>query len=228
VPNDTVIFEDISDTAVFIKPAANRACFYACKRTLDIAVTLLLIPSLLFVCLIALVLNPFLNPGKLFYSQNRVGKDKTIFKIYKLRTMLGGTENTRFATDETGRITSLGKFMRYIHVDELPQILNVLIGDMSLIGPRPEQIEFFNEYAANIQGFDLRQSVRPGISGLAQLHYGYTDCLVGARLKLKWDIDYINRLGLAQEVDIFLKTARYVFQRIIKAFIQLEKTAESS
>ncbi|MFK5996553.1 MAG: sugar transferase [Rhodobacterales bacterium] len=223
MPENNVGLQAVTSHIKTGNPGIVSSFFVVFKFAFDIAISLLLLPALFFVCLITMILNPTLNPGKLFYTQDRVGKDTNVFKIYKLRTMSGNIENTKFATDETARITALGKFMRDIHVDELPQILNVLLGDMSLIGPRPEQIEFFKEYAKNIQGFDLRQSIRPGISGLAQLRYGYTDCPVGARQKLKWDITYINQLGFAQEADILLQTTRYVFQRIMKALIQLKK-----
>lgn len=106
--------------------------------------------------------------------------------------------------------------MRGTHIDELPQILNVLRGEMSLIGPRPEQLEFFYNYARSISGFTLRQTVRPGISGLAQLRCGYTDCNVGAQRKLKWDIEYIQRQSFKLEMYIFLKTLIYLFPRIPK------------
>jgi len=222
---NNVSFQAITSRIKTGNPGIFLPNFAVLKLVFDIAISLLLLPVLFFVCLITMILNPIFNPGKLFYTQDRVGKDKNIFKIYKLRTMSGNTESTKLATDETTRITPLGKFMRDIHVDELPQILNVLLGDMSLIGPRPEQIVFFKEYVKNIQGFDLRQSIRPGISGLAQLRYGYTDCPVGARQKLEWDITYINQLGFAQEADIFLQTARYVFRCTLKALIQLKKPA---
>ena len=113
--------------------------------------------------------------------------------------------------------------MRDIHIDELPQILNVLLGDMSLIGPRPEQPAFFQNYTQSIEGFALRQSVRPGVSGLAQIRYGYTDCHVGAQRKLKWDLEYIQDQGFRTEARIYLRTYTYVFPRIGKRLITLVK-----
>lgn len=197
--------------------------FLIFKRIIDIVTSLTLLPIILILCAVALVLNPFFNRGKLFYTQKRVGKNNNIFQIYKLRTMQGGSADTKFATEENSRITSLGRFMRDIHVDELPQIVNVLIGDMSLIGPRPERPEIFQNYAQSIQGFAKRQSVCPGISGLAQLRYGYTDCRVGAKHKLKWDLEYIRHQGFALDTQIYLWTFAYVFPRIGRRLLSVIK-----
>lgn len=218
MPRDSAIFEQ----SLELFPKASVS-FKIYKRTVDIVTSLFLLPIVVAVCTIALILNLFLNRGKLFYSQERIGKNNIVFRMYKLRTMQGSTENTRFATDEKSRITPLGKFMRDIHVDELPQVINVLFGDMSLIGPRPEQLEFFQNYAISINGFSQRQSVRPGISGLAQIQYGYTDSFVGAKCKLKWDLEYIRKQGFALETKIYLRTFSYVFPRIGKRLLDLVK-----
>jgi lipopolysaccharide/colanic/teichoic acid biosynthesis glycosyltransferase len=199
---------------------SNAFLFY--KRTFDIITSLMLLPILVVICLIAVFLNAFFNRGALFFTQDRVGINNQVFKIYKLRTMQGSYESGNSG------ITSLGQFMRDIHIDELPQIINVLIGDMSLIGPRPEQPVFFQNYAASIQNFALRQSVRPGISGLAQLYYGYTDCPIGAQKKLKWDLEYIKRQGFAMDSHIYLRTYAYVFPRISKRLIGLIKSVHDS
>jgi len=201
-----------------IRPSIAFLCF---KRSLDIVTSLIILPIVVAVCIIALILNPFFNRGKLFYTQERVGKNGIIFRMYKLRTMQGRCDDAKFATEERSRITPLGKFMRDIHVDELPQIINVLIGNMSLIGPRPEQLEFFKNYAQNIQSYSLRQSVRPGVSGMAQIRCGYTDCDAGARLKLKWDLVYIRNQRFALEGQIYLQTFAYVFPRVGKRLFGL-------
>lgn len=224
MPRDTTVSEFLLEHQFIGESAQPSTSFLYTKRGLDIVISLILLPIVASVCLIAFVMNPLLNRGKLFYSQERVGKDNIVFRIYKLRTMQDGCEeNAKFATEECSRITSLGRFMRDIHIDELPQIINVLLGNMSLIGPRPEQPEFFQDYAQNIQGFSTRQSVRPGISGLAQIRCGYTDCDVGARRKLKWDLEYIRQQGFALEGQIFLRTIVYVFPRIGKRLIGLLK-----
>ena len=223
VPRDTAISEYLFEEQFLVESTKPSFGFAVFKRAIDIITSLILLPIIVVICALALILNPFLNRGKLFYTQKRIGKNNTIFRIYKLRTMQGGSEDTKFATEEKSRITPLGKFMRDIHVDELPQIVNVLLGDMSLIGPRPEQPEFFQNYAQSIQGFTQRQTVRPGLSGLAQLRYGYTDCPVGAKRKLKWDLEYIRHQGFALETQIYLRTFVYVFPRIGKRLLGLVK-----
>lgn len=228
MPLDTVISEFTFNQQFLDSATKPSTLFLIYKRTIDIITSLILLPILAVICLIALILNPFLNRGKLFYTQERVGKNNSLFRIYKLRTMQSGPENTKFATNENTRITPLGRFMRDIHVDELPQILNVLMGNMSLIGPRPEQPAFFENYVQSIKGFALRQSVRPGVSGLAQIRFGYTDCHIGARHKLNWDLEYIQHQGFRMEVQIYLRTYAYVFPRIGKRLITLIKPVRSS
>jgi len=223
VPRDTAVSEHLFEEQFIIEFTERSFGFMFFKRSIDIVTSLILLPIIVAVCALALILNPFLNRGKLFYTQKRIGKNNTVFRIYKLRTMQGGSDDTKFATAESARITPLGRFMRDIHVDELPQIVNVLIGDMSLIGPRPEQPAFFQKYAQSIQGFSQRQTVRPGVSGLAQLRYGYTDCPVGAKRKLKWDLEYIRHQGFALEIQIYLRTFVYVFPRIGKRLLGLLK-----
>lgn len=216
MPEDYSVNEAVLDSRISIAPTPPSVGFSVFKRSVDIFTSLMLFPAFLVVCLIVSILNPFLNRGILLYTQQRVGKNNELFKVYKLRTMQGRSENAKFATDERARIGLFGQFLRHIHVDELPQIINVLIGEMSLIGPRPEQPEFFEDYSNTIQGFGVRQTIRPGISGLAQLRCGYTNDHVGARHKLKWDLEYIHNLGFRLECYIYFQTYMYVFARITK------------
>jgi lipopolysaccharide/colanic/teichoic acid biosynthesis glycosyltransferase len=228
MPQDTANPEYVCQEQSIVVPPKPSFVFVVFKHTIDIITSLILLPITIAVCILVLILNPFLNRGTLFYTQERVGKNNRVFKIYKLRTMLGESEKPKFGTEESSRITPLGKFMRDIHIDELPQIVNVLFGDMSLIGPRPEQLEFFQKYVHSIQGFVHRQSVRPGVSGLAQLHYGYTDTPMGAKNKLKWDLEYIRHQGFALEIQIYLRTFEYIFPRIGRHLIGLGKSNTSA
>jgi lipopolysaccharide/colanic/teichoic acid biosynthesis glycosyltransferase len=229
MPRDSSDLEFFYDQQLYHNMSKPSTGFLIYKRTVDVVTSLILLPIMAVICLVVLLLNPFFNRGKLFYSQPRIGKNNKVFQIYKLRTMQSkrDCENPKFATEEDARITPLGRFMRDIHIDELPQVVNVLLGDMSLIGPRPEQPEFFQRYAQSIQGFSMRQSVRPGISGLAQIRWGYTDCHVGARNKLKWDLEYIQRQGFGLEGQIYLKTYGYIFPRIGKQLLALIKPARN-
>lgn len=195
-------------------PSSATLRFKIVKRLVDLSFSLLLLPVFILIACILFVLNPYLNRGRVMYSQKRVGQDGETFRIYKFRTMEGKNEESRFATEEQARIRRLGRFMRATRIDELPQILNVLMGQMSMVGPRPEQVKFFKQYTAAIPGYAARQQVRPGITGLAQLKYGYTSDEVGTARKLKWDLEYIRRSGFRLELYIIAKTVVFVFQRL--------------
>ena len=194
------------------------AVFRIYKRSLDMLVSLALIPGFALCAVILFVLNPLINRGTILYTQERVGRRGERFHIYKFRTMAGSSceENPRFAPDEEARINPLGAFMRRTRIDELPQILNVLKGDMSIVGPRPEQVMFYREYEQGIPGYARRQTVRPGITGLAQLKYGYTSDEAGTARKLKWDLEYINRMGFRLELYIMGLTFLFVMGRLLR------------
>lgn len=196
----------------------STAFFRLAKRTSDIVVSLILLPGLLLCAVFLLVLNWKFNPGQMIYSQERIGQRGRIFRIYKFRTMMceGTARPARFAPQETDRISRLGHFMRATRIDELPQILNVLKGEMSLVGPRPEQVEFYRQYEHAIPGYARRQIVRPGITGLAQLKYGYTSDEAGTARKLKWDLEYINRQGFGIETHIMWQTFLFVMARLLR------------
>lgn len=196
--------------------AHEQVGFAAAKRTIDIFVAAALLPVLLAV---ALVLMPcqLLTGKRLMFIQDRVGRRGDVFKIYKFRTMTcqGQDAPAKFATQELDRISRLGKFLRATRIDELPQIINVLKGEMSLVGPRPEQVSFYRSYEEAIPGYARRQTVRPGITGLAQLKYGYTSDEAGTARKLKWDLEYIDRRSLRLEAYIMWHTLVFVMGRLI-------------
>ncbi|WP_069301075.1 sugar transferase [Neptunicoccus sediminis] len=195
-------------------PSSATLKFKIVKRLVDLGFSLALLPIFVLIACILFVLNPYLNRGRVMYSQRRVGRDGETFRIYKFRTMEGKNVESRFATEEQARIRRLGRFMRASRIDELPQILNVLLGQMSMVGPRPEQVKFYKQYTAAIPGYAARQQVRPGITGLAQLKYGYTSDEVGTARKLKWDLEYIRRSGFRLEFYIIVKTMVFVCQRL--------------
>lgn len=135
----------------------------------------------------------FTMPGKIFYRQTRVGKNGRLFDVLKFRSMIENAEDETGHTlswDGDPRITKFGSFLRKSHLDELPQLINVLLGDMYFIGPRPERPEFTNIYEETIRGYADRHSVKPGITGLAQLACKYD---ATASEKLKFDLMYIAR-----------------------------------
>lgn len=206
------------DTKFQVASEAGSAspAFFVAKRVIDVCVSLALLP-LLAIFAAALSLNRVFDKGSLIFSQDRVGEKGRIFRIYKFRTMTSQGEKgpARFAPQEQDRISWLGGFLRSTRIDELPQIVNVLKGEMSLVGPRPEQVEFYRMYEHSIPGYARRQIVRPGITGLAQLKYGYTSDEAGTTRKLKWDLEYIKSQGFIMEGYIIVLTCFFILGRLL-------------
>jgi lipopolysaccharide/colanic/teichoic acid biosynthesis glycosyltransferase len=182
--------------------------FWINKRLFDIFVCLLLIPLLILVAIIILFLNYFFNSGSLLFIQDRMGKNCCVFSAVKFRTMLHVKEITRKYDDpiETNRITSFGKILRKSRIDELPQILNVLKGEMSLIGPRPDYYIHALEYLKNVNGYRERHIIRPGITGLSQIRLGYAEGLEATAKKASVDNYYIQNVNYIIEFKIIVNT----------------------
>ncbi|MEM1387509.1 MAG: sugar transferase [Pseudomonadota bacterium] len=183
--------------------------FHLIKRALDISIAGLLTPLLLVICALLYVLNPWFNPGGLFYVATRMGRDCTAFKVIKFRSMTAADADTKRGAEcplEHDRITLGGRILRISRVDELPQILNVLRGEMSLIGPRPDDWEHGLYFLQTVPGYRLRHSVRPGISGLAQTEIGYVEGTSGTRAKVAADLDYIAHPSLLRELWLIKQT----------------------
>ena len=191
------------------------ALFWRAKRVADVFISVLLLPVLAFFALALLVLNPRLNHGPLFFHQKRMGQHLMPFTAFKFRSMQPTTAITRSVDDpiEADRIGALGRVIRKTRIDELPQILNVLRGEMSLIGPRPDYFEHAREYVVQIPEYRHRHLVRPGISGLAQVTLGYAAGLDATRAKATADLAYIRNASFALEVRIFWLTLVTVFMR---------------
>ena len=192
--------------------------FWINKRIFDIILSLLLLPLLFTTGIILLVFNLFLNQGKLFFVQKRMGKNCEFFFAIKFRTMTSVKEITRKYDDpiEINRITPLGKFLRKMRIDELPQILNVLVGDMSLIGPRPDYYLHALEYLENVEGYRERYAIRPGITGLSQIRLGYAETLEETSKKTSIDNYYIHNLSYIIELKIILNTILIIIKGLGK------------
>ncbi|WP_305838902.1 sugar transferase [Photobacterium leiognathi] len=150
------------------------------------------------------------NPGPAMFIQERVGQGGKVFRIYKFRSMTvkeAGAED-KFATQEQARVTKVGKIIRKVRIDELPQFFNVLKGDMSLIGPRPEQDSFVKQFEQEIPFYGYRHMVKPGITGWAQVVQGYADDTESTTEKLAFDLYYIKNLSFWLDVNIVFKTIR--------------------
>ncbi|WP_425074125.1 sugar transferase [Sagittula sp. S175] len=195
--------------------APRRRVFPIAKRSFDIIACLLLLPPTLCVALCLLALNPFHNKGRLLYTQTRMGRDCKPFTALKFRSMTDAPKVQRSANDplEADRITPLGAFLRKSRIDELPQTLNVLKGDMSLIGPRPDYYDHAVEFLEQVPGYRERHSVRPGISGLAQTELGYIEGVEATRRKVRADLYYIANAGFRLDAWIFLRTLAVVARR---------------
>jgi lipopolysaccharide/colanic/teichoic acid biosynthesis glycosyltransferase len=210
--DESVVFEEEPLWARTARPSAG---FMAAKRAFDVGMSLLLLPILAVVAVLLLMLNPFFNEGRLFYTQRRMGRDCRPFTAIKFRSMRDVPEVQRSANCplEVDRITPLGGFLRKSRIDELPQILNVLMGDMSLIGPRPDYYDHAVHFLEEISGYRERHAVRPGISGLAQTELGYVEGVEATRRKVSADLYYIAHAGFRLETWIFLRTLSVVARR---------------
>jgi lipopolysaccharide/colanic/teichoic acid biosynthesis glycosyltransferase len=180
------------------------------KRLFDLLLAMLLLiftgPFLLAAMM--LLWASSLGRDPVIYRQVRVGLHGRAFSLLKLRTMGVDAESQGIAmtVHDDPRVTRLGRLLRLSRIDELPQLVNVLRGDMSLIGPRPERPEFVGYFNREIEGYGLRHHVKPGISGLAQVSYGYGEGLEGAAVKLYYDLSYIKGVSLAKDLDILMQT----------------------
>lgn len=193
----------------------HRRSFLVTKRAFDVAFSLLLLPTVGLAALVLCLLNPFLNQGPLLYVQPRMGRGCRAFPALKFRSMTVTARIARGPNDplEINRITRLGAFLRKTRLDELPQVINVLRGDMSLIGPRPDYFHHARHYLRTVPGYRARHAVRPGISGLAQTQLGYAQGIDATVAKTRADLYYIQHSSLRLELWLFWRTLVTVFGR---------------
>ena len=149
------------------------------------------------------------SPGPIVYSQERVGKGEKLFKMRKFRSMRADAESSSgpvWAPKNDTRVTSFGKFLRKTRLDEIPQFVNVLDGDMSLVGPRPERPFFVEKLSKEIPLYKRRLTVRPGITGWAQIKQGYDTSIDDVRSKVRYDLFYIENMSFRMDIKILLTT----------------------
>ncbi len=186
------------------------------KRFLDVAGALfglVFTAPLLAICAVMIKLS---DGGPVLYTQWRAGRGGWLFRIYKLRTMYLDSERRTgavFARRSDDRIIPLCRWMRRSHADELPQLINVIRGEMSLVGPRPERPEIMDQLAEDVPGLERRLAVKPGVTGLAQLRNGYTNDVESARRKLALDLAYIERMGWLTDLRLILGTVPRLWDR---------------
>lgn len=234
IPNAYEVFcsgmtlDKIDDVPVF-RP--QRLCLTleqrSLKRILDIVVALLgFLAALPFMLLTAIAIKIF-DPGPVFYSQERSGRYEKPFKVYKFRTMRVDAEKLSgpmLAQENDPRITRLGAFLRAVRLDELPQIWNVLVGDMSIVGPRPERPFFVEQFKQEIPEYVYRMNVKPGITGLAQVYGKYNTT---AYDKLIYDLVYIQNAGIRADLTIIIQTVRVLFQKSATEGVHDVRTKDS-
>ncbi|PSW83373.1 UDP-glucose lipid carrier transferase [Photobacterium angustum] len=180
------------------------------KRFWESLIIIASFPITLPIMAITAILIKLENPGPAMFIQERVGQGGKVFRIYKFRSMTvkeAGAED-KFATQEQARVTKVGKIIRKVRIDELPQFFNVLKGDMSLIGPRPEQDSFVKQFEKEIPFCGYRHMVKPGITGWAQVVQGYADDTESTTEKLAFDLYYIKNLSFWLDINIVFKTIR--------------------
>lgn len=201
---------------VFSEGFRRRRSAAAAKRAFDIALAvigLLLAAPLMTFSTLAIRLS---SPGPVLYHQRRVGKEGRVFTIHKFRSMRADAEaDTGAVWSRAGdpRVTPIGRFLRRTRLDELPQLWNVLTGDMSFVGPRPERPEFVAELTASIPFYGQRHVVRPGLTGWAQVRHSYGSDVEGALQKLQYDLFYIKHLSLSFDLFIVIETVKTVLVR---------------
>ena len=200
------------DTPRPAAPFVTSPAAYASSRTkwlFDVSIALVALMVVLVSAPFILVANLFNSPGPLIFRQTRIGKDGLPFTLYKFRSMNvakpGSNSDSR--DSEESRISLVGRILRKIHLDEFPQVLNVLKGDMSIVGPRPYMEEECVQLAADVVRFESRHTVKPGITGLAQINYNHANSGREARKKLSLDFIYIKRCSLLLDIMIIAKTA---------------------
>jgi lipopolysaccharide/colanic/teichoic acid biosynthesis glycosyltransferase len=204
------------------------------QRVLNIVLATLALIVISPVMLLVAVAIRLTSRGPVFYTQVRVGLDRrnnrldatnhrrtsdiggAPFRIYKFRTMRVDAEQATgavWASKTDPRITFVGGFLRRYRLDELPQLLNVIKGEMNIVGPRPERPTIFAELRENIHEYPLRQRAKPGITGLAQINHHYDVCLEDVRTKVRYDLEYIRRQGVAEDLKIMFKTIPVILFR---------------
>ena len=205
-----VYLSDLSELWFLENISYTRKPLYSLvKRVLDLIVGLVgFIVYILTYPIFALIIK-LSSAGPVLFVQPRVGHLGKIFKVYKYRTMSGGRTDTWTEVNDP-RVTRIGKFMRKSRLDELPQVINLILGNMSLVGPRPEQVHFVEKLKSEIPFYDERHVVKPGVTGWAQLNI-YAGTLEETKVKLEYDLYYVKHRSILLDLEIFLKTIYYVF-----------------
>jgi sugar transferase (PEP-CTERM system associated) len=188
---------------------------HAAKRTFDLVGASIALALALPIMAVLAVMVKLTSPGPILYRQRRVGLDGRVFNLRKFRSMREDAEAKTgpvWAGQQDTRVTPIGRFLRRSHLDELPQLWNILVGDMSLVGPRPERPEFVKDLTRTIPFYGQRHIVRPGLTGWAQVCYAYGASVDDSMQKLQYDLFYIKHLSISLDIYTLLRTVKRVIQ----------------
>jgi lipopolysaccharide/colanic/teichoic acid biosynthesis glycosyltransferase len=191
-------------------PSGDNAWFLPCKAAADVVIASMLLVLFAPLVLVLLLLVKVTSRGPAIFKQVRLGFGGRPYHLYKIRTMAHDCERLtgpQWATPKDPRVTGLGRFLRRSHLDELPQLWNVIRRDMSLVGPRPERPEFVTKLEREIPGYSERMNVQPGITGLAQIQLPPDEDVDDVRRKLACDLRYIKQMGPLLDLKILIGTA---------------------
>lgn len=188
---------------------AGERAYRVFKRAMDIVSAIAGLSLMALFCIPLSIINARTSPGPLFYKQRRIGQGGHIFEVYKFRSMRPDAEKSTgavWAKKNDDRITPAGRFLRRTRLDEMPQFINILKGEMSLIGPRPERPEFVNALALMLPFYRARHAVKPGLTGWAQIRYGYGSTNEDSHVKLEYDLYYVKHASPLLDIIIMLQT----------------------
>jgi lipopolysaccharide/colanic/teichoic acid biosynthesis glycosyltransferase len=196
---------ELGETALLFDVGYSRI-----SRMLDVCIASIGLIALIIATPIVCIGNYLGNKGPLLYAQERVGKGQTSFRILKFRSMIPGSSVGEWTKKNDARITAFGKFLRLSHLDELPQVLNILRGDLSIVGPRPEQSHYVQQLSQTIPYYQSRHLVRPGLTGWAQVNYPYGADEIDALEKLQYEFWYLRHQSMWLDLRIIARTFRHV------------------
>lgn len=214
--------DELEESWFIEKITIRRHLYDIAKRTVDFCLALFL--SIIFLPLILTIafLIKLTSKGPVIYKQKRAGKNEKIFTLYKFRTMYHDSSINadafssapQWSKTNDARVTNIGKIFRYSHLDEIPQLINILKGDLSFVGPRSERPEFVNQLKGEIPYYEIRHLIKPGLTGWAQINYRYGASIKDAYEKLSYDIYYIKNRSLILDLLIIIKTIRFFFKNL--------------
>lgn len=217
------LFQQINQRYMVYEPSSY---YYTIKRVIDLSISMIFIIFVMsWVFPLVAILIKLTSKGPVFFTQKRTGYKGLDFECFKFRTMYVNDEaHTKQASANDDRITPIGRFLRMTHIDETPQFFNVLLGDMSIVGPRPHMLYHTNHYAKKTPYYNLRHEAQPGMTGMAQIkgYIGEINAERELRKRVQWDIYYLRHRSIALDIKIIMTTIGHVFMKAF-SFIPSKK-----